>query len=223
MTAQVGVIWMQVELNVVPVHAGYASSTFNVIEACFPLMQSLRQLEARWNAQKPPSFADVDYPIKLVISKIQGGEWTSSVPSRCRFDVRVGVYPEWQVAECQQELETTLRQAAEQNPVLAAHPPTIRWHGFLSPGYVLPRGTDAEAALALAHEAVCQSPLEGHKGTALTDSRFYGLYQHTPALVYGPLAKDIHSFDEAVNLDSLRRVTKVIARFVAEWCGLEAI
>jgi len=221
MTAQVGVIWVQVELNVVPIHAGYATSTFNVIEACFPLMGALRQLEARWNAAKTPSFADVDYPVKFVVSKIQGGEWTSSVPSRCSFDVRIGIYPEWDVADCQREIETTIREAADQEPVLVNNPPTIRWHGFLSPGYVLPAKTAAEAALVHAHQLVCQAPLRHHKGTALTDSRFYGLYQHTPALVYGATTKNSHSFDEAVNLESLRRVTKVIALFVAEWCGLE--
>ena len=54
MNAQVGVIWVQVELNVMPVHAGYASSTFNVIEACFPIMQALRQLEASGMRPKRP-------------------------------------------------------------------------------------------------------------------------------------------------------------------------
>jgi len=222
MTAQVGVIWVQVELNVVPLHAGYASSTFNVIEACFPLMQALRQLEAEWNANKLPSFADVDYPVKFVMTKIQGGEWSSSTPSRCTFDVRIGLYPEWEVAERQQIIEQTIRAAAAHDPVLAQFPPTIRWHGFLSPGYILPENSPVEAALAKAHSAVCGMPLLHHKGTALTDSRFYGLYQNTPSLVYGATTKNSHGFDEAVNLDSLRRVTKVIALFVAEWCGLEA-
>ncbi len=222
MTAQVGVIWVQVELNVVPLHAGYASSTFNVIEACFPIMQALRKLEAEWNTNKMPSFADVDYPVKFVITKIQGGEWPSSTPSRCSFDVRIGIYPEWNVADCQQQIEQTIRAAAAEDPMLAQFPPTIRWHGFLSPGYVLPENSDVEAALAKAHTAVCATPLHHHKGTALTDSRFYGLYQDTPSLVYGATTKNSHGFDEAVNLDSLRRVTKVVALFVAEWCGLEA-
>ncbi|MEZ4859748.1 MAG: ArgE/DapE family deacylase [Caldilineaceae bacterium] len=221
MTAQVGVIWVQVELNVVPLHAGQTNSTFNVIEACFPIMQALRQLEARWNTEKTPSFADVAYPVKFVITKIQGGEWSSSTPSRCSFDVRIGIYPEWEVSACQAEIEQTIRQAAAQDSVLAQNPPIIRWHGFLSPGYILPEKTDAEAALAVAHQAICQSPLQQHKGTALTDSRFYGLYQQTPALVYGAMTKNSHSFDEGVELASLRRVTKVLACFVAEWCGLE--
>ncbi len=223
MTAQVGVIWVQVELNVRPVHAGFTSSTFNVIEACFPMMQALRELEAEWNTNKMPSFADVDYPVKFVITKIEGGDWPSSTPARCRFDVRIGIYPEWDVAACQQQIEATIRKAAAQDSVLAHFPPTIRWHGFLSPGYVLPAGSAVAATLAEAHEAVCGSPLRHHKGTALTDSRFYGLYQNTPTLVYGATTKNSHGFDEAVNLDSLRRVTKVLALFIAAWCGLEPV
>ncbi|MEZ4614672.1 MAG: ArgE/DapE family deacylase [Caldilineaceae bacterium] len=223
MTAQVGVIWVQVELNVIPVHAGFSSSTFNVIEACFPIMQALRELEQKWNRDKMPSFADVDYPVKFVITKIEGGDWPSSTPARCRFDVRIGIYPEWTVAECQQQIAQTIRQAAAADPILAQFPPTIRWHGFLSPGYVLPENSDIETALATAHSAVCGTPLRHHKGTALTDSRFYGLYQKVPTLVYGAVTKNSHSFDEAVNLESLRRVTKVLACFIAEWCGLEEI
>ena len=56
--------------------------------------------------------------------------------------------------------------------------------------------------------------------TATTDARFFGLYADTPALVYGPKAEAIHGFNERLNLESMRRVTKSIALFVAEWCGL---
>lgn len=223
MTAQVGVIWVQIELNVRPVHAGFTSSTFNVIEACFPIMQALRTLEAEWNRNKMPSFADVDYPVKFVITKIEGGDWPSSTPARCRFDVRIGIYPEWDVAACQDEIAETIRKAAAQDPVLAEFPPTIRWHGFLSPGYILPEGSAIADTLAVAHEQICATPLRHHKGTALTDSRFYGLYQNTPTLVYGAISKNSHGFDEAVNLESLRRVTQVLAIFIAEWCGLELV
>ena len=219
--AQVGVIWVQVEVNVVPVHAGYARTTFNVIEACFPLMQALRALEARWNAAKTPTYADVDYPVKFVVSKIQGGEWTSSAPARCTFDVRIGIYPEWDVATCQREIEATIQQAAAQDPILAANPPTIRYHGFLSPGYILPEQSAAEQTLAQVHQAIYGKPLTRKSGTALTDTRFYGLYQNTPALAYGAISKNNHSFNEAINLESLRKITKVIALFIAEWCGLE--
>lgn len=48
-------------------------------------------------------------------------------------------------------------------------------------------------------------------------------FDDIPALNYGCTTENIHGFDERVNLDSLKRTTQVIALFVAEWCGLEAI
>jgi acetylornithine deacetylase len=42
-------------------------------------------------------------------------------------------------------------------------------------------------------------------------------------MVYGPRARLIHSYDEAVDLDSVRRVTQTLALFVARWCGLEPV
>ena len=32
-----------------------------------------------------------------------------------------------------------------------------------------------------------------------------------------------HGYDEAVDLDSVRKVTQTIALFIADWCGLEPI
>ena len=56
-----------------------------------------------------------------------------------------------------------------------------------------------------------------------TDARIFDIYGKIPALVYGPLAEDIHGFNERVELDSVRRMTQTIALFVVEWCGIEAL
>ena len=49
------------------------------------------------------------------------------------------------------------------------------------------------------------------------------LYADTPALVYGPVCQRIHGFDERVHLESVRQVTKTVALFMAEWCGVEPL
>ena len=53
------------------------------------------------------------------------------------------------------------------------------------------------------------------------DARVSVLYDDTPALVYGPISERIHGFDERVELNSLLRVTKSVALFMADWCGTE--
>jgi acetylornithine deacetylase len=57
---------------------------------------------------------------------------------------------------------------------------------------------------------------------ALTDTRFYGLDYGIPALCFGAKAENVHGFNERVALDSLKKVTKTLALFIAGWCGVEA-
>lgn len=49
----------------------------------------------------------------------------------------------------------------------------------------------------------------------------FSLYADTPALVYGPVSEAIHGFDERVSVESVRRITKSIALFIATWCGID--
>jgi acetylornithine deacetylase len=39
-------------------------------------------------------------------------------------------------------------------------------------------------------------------------------------VLYGPNARNIHGYDEAVELESVRAVTKSLALFIADWCGV---
>jgi len=112
-------------------------------------------------------------------------------------------------------------KAAAEHPFLRDTPPEIVWTGFQADGFALEGAEAPEAALRLAHEAAMgQAGPEDQIWTALTDTRFYGLYHDIPSLCYGPTADAIHGFDERVDLTSVQRCTEVIALFIAEWCGL---
>ena len=222
-SAQTGTIWMQVLVRGQPVHASVAGTGQNAIEACVPLWSAIHALEAEWNRpeNKHPAFADVPHPINVVISQIEGGDWTSSVPSWCRFNVRVGLYPDIDPAEIQAALTNCIAEASKGHPILSANPPEIGWHGFLSRGYVLRGGEEGQATLETAHRTVHGAALARTPLTAVTDSRFRGLYDDTPGLVYGPIAENIHGYDERVDIDSIRRCTQAMALFIADWCGVE--
>jgi acetylornithine deacetylase len=225
MSAQVGVIWMQVTVRGLPVHVSVAGTGQNAIEACAPLFAALHDLEAEWNKSdaKHEAFAEVDHPINVVVSKIEGGDWTSSVPSWCRFDVRVGLYPDVEVGVIQRRLEACLAHAARDHPFLSNNPPSVAWHGFLAPGYVLRGGDDAQRILEVAHRGVFDTPLRRTAFTGLTDARFRGLYGTAPGLVYGARAENIHGIDERVSLESIRKLTQAMALFIMDWCGVEAV
>ena len=229
-SAQVGVIWLQVHLLGKPVHVLEAGSGANAIEAAIPLIMALKALEERWNGaeEKHPQYQHVDHPLNLNIGRIQGGDWPSSVPAWCCFDVRMGIYPGQDIDAARAEIEACLQDAADTDAFLRKNRPRIVYHGFLAEGYCLaehdtPTARQAVESLENAHRFVCSDALRHSVTTATTDARFFGLYADTPALVYGPTAEAIHGFNERVMLESVRRITQSIALFIADWCGVEPV
>ncbi len=218
-SAQLGVMWLRITVRGRPAHVREAEIGANAIEAVFPLLQALHRLEDAWNApeRRHPAFAALPHPVNFNVGRIKGGDWPSSVPAWCTFEVRVAVYPGQPLAEAQAEIEACLREAGAGLGGL-----DIAYHGFMAEGYELTGADDALGALERAHRAVNDAPLASVPTTACTDARFYGLYGGMPSLVYGPKGAAIHGFDERLDLESLRRVTQSMALFIAEWCGLEA-
>ncbi|MDX1786319.1 ArgE/DapE family deacylase [Roseovarius sp. ZX-A-9] len=223
--ANVGVVWFQVTVHGTPVHVAQMGEGANAIDAVYRVVQSLRELETAWNAQKAahPYFETYDHPINLNIGKIAGGDWASSVPAWATIDCRVSLYPGQNAAEAMQIIQDHIAAYAHTDPYLSNTPPTVTFNGFTAEGYVLEPGSDAEAALGRAHEAATGEPLQSFTATAYLDTRVYALYNQIPALCYGPISRNIHGYDESVSLSSVKRITGAMALFIAEWCGVEAI
>ncbi len=102
-------------------------------------------------------------------------------------------------------------------------PPEMTYHGFLAPGYVFENAAEPVAMLEAHHKTVNDRELELRSSTGTTDARSFGLYGDTPGMVYGPVAREIHAFNECVDLESARRVTQTITLCMADGCGVEAI
>ncbi len=223
--AQVGVMWCQVRVTGHPVHVYQAEAGSNAIESAFRLIQALRALEVDWNERKrfDAHFHGHHHPANFNVGKIQGGDWASSVPAWCSFDVRVGVLPSMTLQQARRELEDCVRQAAAADAYLSNSPPAVIWEGFQAEPYVLQNHEQIRAVLDAAHRNVFGEGLKDVASTATADNRMFGLYAGIPALVYGPKSRDIHGFDECVELDSVRRITQSTALFIADWCGLQGV
>ncbi len=221
--ANAGVLWFQLEVSGHPVHVRDAGSGANAIEAAYRVMQALRRLEEQLNERKGshPHFEDQAHPINLNFGKIVGGDWASSVPAWCKVDCRIALYPGTSAKEAAREIEAFVADYARSDRFLANNPPKITFNGFFTEGYVLEKGSDAEKVLASAHLAAIGKPLEDLLTPAYLDARVYALYDKIPTLCYGPTSRNIHGFDEAVDIASVERITGAMALFVAEWCGVE--
>jgi acetylornithine deacetylase len=224
--ANCGVLWFAVEIRGKPVHVREAGSGSSAILSAWTVIGALQELERRWNAEKGEHryFEDLGHPININIGKIAGGDWASSVPAWCRLDVRAAIYPGVEPRDAAAEIEAAIRQAAPGDAFLSNNPPRITFNGFFAKGYVLEEGTEAEATLARSFERASEGrTLQSLTTPGYLDGRVFVLYDDCPCLVFGPRSENIHGFDERVSLDSLKRVTKTIAAFIAEWCGTEPV
>jgi acetylornithine deacetylase len=223
--ANVGVLWFEIEVRGAPAHVRDMGAGANAIDAAYRVIENLRLLESELNAQKVgrANFETTDHPINLNIGRIEGGDWASSVPCWCKVQCRLAIYPGVSAKDAAAQVVSWTNQFSRSDPYLSNNPPVVTFNGFFAEGYELQPGTDAEAVLARAHEAATGRPLESFMTAGYLDTRVYALYNRIPALCYGPISRNIHAFDEAVDVASLKRITVAMALFVAEWCGVEAI
>ena len=223
--ANIGVLWFRLEVSGLPVHVSDMGTGTNAIDAAWRVVDALRELESDWNARArgDPYFGEDPHPLNLNIGKIEGGDWASSVPCWCAVDCRIGILPGADAHEAAREIESSIAAFARSDAYLANNPPKVIFNGFRSRGYVLEPGSEAESALAAAHERAVGKPLGLRMARAYLDARVYALYDDIPALCYGPTGKNVHGHDECVNLPSVKRITCAMALFIAEWCGLEPL
>lgn len=222
--ANSGVIKFRISVQGVPAHPREPDSGLSAIEAAFLVIGGLKELETRWNAEKKDhaGFDRLSNPASLNIGTLTGGEWLASIPFSCVLEGRIGFYPGDAPADRMAELEKALLELAGRDPRLAKSKPRLEWVGTCQAGYRLEPGSDAETALGRAHQEVTGKGLDRSIMACYLDSALYMNHCGMPALTYGPLTRNIHGIDEAVNLPSLLRVTQTIALFTAEWCGISA-
>lgn len=223
LNAQVGVMWLQVEVLGKPAHVLNAAQGVNAIEAAYALWEGLKPLADEWNRPQArhPAFAGLDSPVKFNLGRIEGGEWPSSVPTRCVMHLRCGFYPGVRAADARAAVEAQLSKAVAGDSRLGAVRYRVRYAGFQGEGCVVDTAHPLMSLLADSHEALAGSRPQWFASAATTDARIFNLYGETPATCYGPEAASIHGIDESVSIDSMQRVSAVLALFIARWCGLE--
>lgn len=220
--AQVGVMWARITVRGKGAHAERASESVNAILKTYPLITAVKELEEQVNnpEHRIPHFEGNPHPLNYNIGIIQGGDWTSSVPEECTFEVRISAYPGQDLADIQARFKSHLLEAARTDPWLSENPPEISFYAFRAEGCTVDRNEPLFSSLREQHLSVMDKDLEFFSFTGTTDVRFFNLYHDTPATCYGPIGANLHAPDEWVDLKSVKDVTKVLALTIIDWCGV---
>jgi acetylornithine deacetylase len=218
--SQVGVLWFSVRIAGRPAHAGDAPEGQNAIEAAFPIVRALRELEAELNEDPPTPYDGYSHPINLNIGMIRGGDWPSTVAGESVTHCRLALFPGEDPEELKHRVEQTVTTAASTDPVLADFEVAVGYDGFACRGYTLDTEAPLIGALAGAGERLTGEAPPVFASTATTDARAFGLYGDTPAVCFGPHGESIHGVDERVYLPSVTETAQVLGLFIGDWCGL---
>jgi acetylornithine deacetylase len=218
--SQVGVLWFGVRVTGRPAHAGDAPEGQNAIEATFPIIRALRELEVELNVDPPAPYDVYRHPINLNVGRIRGGDWPSTVAGESVTDFRLALYPGEPVDGLRRRVEETVAAALTGDPALAGLRAEVTYDGFACEGYTLAEDAPIVTAVARAIERVggAEAPLIA--STATTDARSFQLSGGSPALCFGPRAENVHGVDERILLPSMLETAQVLGLLIRDWCGL---
>lgn len=223
-TAEVGVVWAWVTVTGRPAHVREMHAGVNALDAAYAVVERFRAYEMEMNRaeRRHPAFAGENHPINVNLGTLEGGEWNSSVPTRARVGLRVGVMPGYPCQDVRRDIERLVAEAGSDPRLRGAHL-ALEFRGFMADGCTMPAEQPVAQAILAAHREVTGMEARQVPILGLTDARHYALDGQTQVAVYGPEGDSIHGIDESVDLDSAHQVTKAIALLVADWCGLEPV
>ena len=221
-SAEVGVVWAWVTVSGRPAHVRDMQAGLNAIEAASTIAGYFKEYEARMNRAENihASFHGVNHPVNVNLGTIEGGEWNSSVPTRARIGLRVGVMMGNSARAVKADIEKLVAEAGADEKLRGAKI-KLEFKGFMAEPCVF----DMQAPivrLAKRHFTdVSGGALRDYPSAGLTDGRHFVLHQGVPVACFGPDAENIHGIDESVGLQSMHDITRTIALTMAEWCGVE--
>jgi acetylornithine deacetylase len=213
----VGILWAEITVPGLPAHAESAHRAVNPVETAMRLVPALKGLEAEMAAALTGPFAGLDHACNVNVGVIRAGDWPSSVPGQATLGVRIGFPPSWTPGQALQRVRDAVHGAVLADPWLRQHPPRIRPHGFRAEGYAIDAAHPLVAALASAHRDAHRAEPDRFALGSTTDARIYLNQFRIPAVAYGPVARNIHAVDEAVDLASIVAGARTLARFLAAY------
>ena len=223
-SAEVGVVWAFVTITGRPAHVRDKQAGVNAIEAAMAVWQRFEAYEREMNRAEHihASFRGVNHPVNVNLGTFDGGEWNSSVATRARLGLRVGVM----MGNTADRVRADILRIADEargDPALKGAKVTVAFRGFHADPCVFDMQAPIVKLAMRSYAEVTGGDLRQYPATGLTDGRFFQLYQGTPVACFGPDAQEIHGIDESVGLDSMHDITRSIALCIAEWCGVEAV
>lgn len=202
---------LQMEVTVLgrQAHAAIPDSGVDALQGAVGLLNALYALNERYRRVRS-RVPGITHPY-LNVGRIEGGENTNVVPGRVTFKLDRRMIPEEDPAEVEAEIRRVIDEATAGDVVVE-----LRRLLLARPMKALPGAEGLVGALQRHTEAVFGAAAPTAGSPLYTDARLYA-EAGVPAVIFGAgprtvLESHAKRADERVQLEDLRRATKVMAR-----------
>jgi acetylornithine deacetylase len=193
----------------------------NAIEKAWPIVQTLRTLEAKMNEQLPPEWRNVDHPINFNLGTIAGGTWFGAVADKCTFEAQMTFLAPWTLASFRQKLLEEISVACQRDAWLKDHPPAVEFFDMETEPLWLDVDNDFMHLLSKNCKTVFGEELVARSVTGWCDLRHLSLHKQVPACLFGPgRGANAHRPDEYFEVDQLIPHARVLVQQILDWCEI---
>ncbi|CAB3683376.1 Succinyl-diaminopimelate desuccinylase [Achromobacter mucicolens] len=214
-TAHNGCLQMEVTVHGKMAHAAIPSSGVDALQGAVAILNALYAQNALYRAitsQVP----GISHPY-LNVGRIEGGTNTNVVPGKVSFKLDRRMIPEENAAEVEADIRRIIEEAAASCAGVRVEIKRLLLANSMRP---LAGAQPLVQAIQQHGEAVFGEPIPAMGTPLYTDVRLYA-EAGIPGVIYGAgprtvLESHAKRNDERINLEDLRRATKVIARTLAD-------
>ena len=215
-TAHNGCLQMQVTVRGKMAHAAIPQSGVDALQGAVKILNALYAQNTLYQ-QISSHVVGITHPY-LNVGTIEGGTNTNVVPGRVSFKLDRRMIPEENPTEVEANLRAVIAQAAAESPGITVDVQRILLARALQP---LPGNQPLVAAIQAHGEAVFGEPIPATGTPLYTDVRLF-CEAGIPGVIYGAgprtvLESGAKRADERLDLNDLRRATKVMARSLSDW------
>ncbi|TWO72440.1 ArgE/DapE family deacylase [Caenimonas sedimenti] len=210
-TAHNGCLQMEVTVHGKMAHAAIPHTGVDALQAAVKILAGLYAQNVRYQ-QVTSNVAGIKHPY-LNVGRIEGGTNTNVVPGKVMFRLDRRMIPEENPAEVEADIRAVIAEAAALSPEVRVDIKRLLLANALQP---LPGSQPLVAAIQQHGKAVFGQEIPAMGTPLYTDVRLYG-EAGIPGAIYGAgprtvLESHAKRADERLELEDLRRATKVIAR-----------
>ena len=210
-TAHNGCLQMEVTVHGKMAHAAIPDSGVDALQAAVHILNALYAQNTLYK-QVRSSVEGITHPY-LNVGLIEGGTNTNVIPGRVSFKLDRRMIPEEDPAEVEATLRRIISEAAAQKPGVTVDVKRILLANAMKP---LPGNQPLVDAIQKHGQQVFGEPIPALGTPLYTDVRLF-CEAGIPGVIYGAgprtvLESHAKRADERLELDDLRRATKVVAR-----------